>query len=127
MSGILVDTSVWVRHFRRADPFLRELLLADAVLTHPLVVLELACGTPPSRRKQTLAYLQQLRQATAATSEEIMALIERKRLYDSGCVAVDISLLAATLLTSDVRLWTHDRPLATLAERFRVAYMPTPH
>lgn len=127
MSGILVDTSVWVRHFRRADLFLRELLLADAVLTHPLVVLELACGTPPSPRKQTLAYLRQLRQAAAATPEEIMALIERNSLYDSGCGAVDISLLAATLLTSGVRLWTHDRPLAALAERFGVAYMPTPH
>jgi predicted nucleic acid-binding protein len=127
MSGVLVDTSVWVRHFRRADPVLRDLLLADTVLTHPLVVLELACGTPPSPRKQTLAYLQQLRAATTATADEILALVERKRLYDSGCGAVDISLLAATLLTSNARLWTQDRSLAALARRFGVAYEPAPH
>ena len=127
MSGVLVDTSVWVRHFRRADPVLRDLLLADTVLTHPLVVLELACGTPPSPRKQTLAYLQQLRSATTATADEILALVERKRLYDSGCGAVDISLLAATLLTSNARLWTQDRSLAALARRFGVAYEPAPH
>lgn len=127
MSGILVDSSVWVRHFRRADPGLSELLLADTVLTHPLVVLELACGTPPSPRKQTLAYLQQLRQAATATAEEILALVERKRLYDSGCGAVDISLLAATLLTSGARLWTLDRPLMAMAQRFGVAYTPAPH
>lgn len=42
MSGVLVDTSVWIKHFRRADTVLSELLLADAVLSHPLVLLELA-------------------------------------------------------------------------------------
>lgn len=89
--------------------------------------MELACGTPPSPRKQTLAYLQQLRAATTATADEILALVERKRLYDSGCGAVDISLLAATLLTSNARLWTQDRSLAALARRFGVAYEPAPH
>ena len=44
---VLVDTSVWVDHFRRPNAVLAELMGFDEVLTHPLVVGELACGTPP--------------------------------------------------------------------------------
>lgn len=92
---------------------------------HPLVLLELACGTPPAPRTQTLAYLSQLRPAVTATPEEVMALVERKRLYDTGCGAVDMSLLAATLLTAGARLWTRDRPLQALAAQLGVGYGPT--
>ena len=48
MPLVLADTSVWVSHFRHAEPTLQTLLATDQVLCHPLVVLELACGTPPS-------------------------------------------------------------------------------
>ena len=47
--SVLVDTSVWVRHFREADTYLQELLVQDSVLMHPMVHAELACGTPPAR------------------------------------------------------------------------------
>ena len=124
MSGVLVDTSVWIRHFRRADPVLTHLLMTDEVLMHPLVLLELACGTPPAPRSRTLGLLQQLRQSAAPTPDETLALIERKRLFDTGCGAVDISLVASTLLTPGARLWTHDRPLQALAERLGVAFRP---
>ena len=49
MTGLLVDTSVWVVHFRRRNDELVRWLLQDAVLTHPWVLEELACGTPPAR------------------------------------------------------------------------------
>ncbi len=124
MAGVLVDTSVWVKHFRRADTSLVGLLAADEVLVHPLVLLEIACGTPPAPRERTLSSLQQLRQPATATPEEVIELVERKRLFDTGCGAVDISLLASTLLTPGARLWTHDRHLQALAERFGVAWRP---
>lgn len=120
--GVLVDTSVWVAHFRRPEAGLQALLLADAVLCHPLVVLEVACGTPPAPRESTLAHLRALGQAVVADAEEILALIEKERIADSGCGAVDASLLASTLLTPGARLWTVDRPLAALARRLGVAF-----
>ena len=49
MSDVLVDTSVWVDHFRQANPTLAALLESDRVLVHPMVIGELACGTPPDR------------------------------------------------------------------------------
>jgi len=124
MAGVLVDTSVWVRHFRRTDPVLVNLLMTDEVLVHPLVLLEVACGTPPAPRSRTLSFLGQLGQTAIATPDETLALIERKRLFDKGCGAVDMSLLASALLTPGASLWTHDRPLQALAVRLGVAFRP---
>lgn len=114
---ILADTSVWVAHFRSSDPELSRLLENDQILIHPLVLTELACGTPPAPRQQTLALLGQLQCARQATTHEILAFIEREQLYGHGCGAVDISLLASTLITPGTRLWTLDKRLKRLAER----------
>jgi predicted nucleic acid-binding protein len=123
VSGVLADTSVWVAHFRQADAKLQELLQNDQVLCHPLIVIEIACGTPPARQR-TLADLRALRQPVIATEEEILALIERERMADSGCGAVDAALLASVLLTPGARLWTGDRDLATMARRAGVVLVP---
>jgi predicted nucleic acid-binding protein len=124
---VLVDTSLWIQHFRRANPVLQSLLAADRVLCHPLIVLELACGTPPAPRARTLDDLSMLRQAVVATTAETLTLVEKKRLHDSGCGAIDVSLLASVLMTPDARLWTTDRRLEALALRLGVAYRPAGH
>ena len=122
MSAVLVDTSVWIGHFRRANQALRSLLENDRVLCHPLIVLELAFGTPPAPRERTLGDLKLLRQAKVATTEEVLSLVETKRLFDTGCGAVDMVLLASVLLTSNARLWTVERNLEALAAHFDVAF-----
>ena len=122
MAGILADTSIWVAHFRRPDSTLQSLLQNDHILCHPLIVIELACGTPPAPRERTLAHLQNLRQPLIATPDEILALIEQRRIADSGCGAVDAALLASVLLTLGTRLWTTDGPLAALARKLSVDF-----
>lgn len=121
MTLVLPDTSVRIRHFRRPDPELQSLVSTDRILCHPLIVLELGCGTPPVPRGRTLGDLGALRQAVVATTEETLDLIGRRRLYDQGCGAVDMMLLASALLTPDARLWTDDRSLGALALRLGVA------
>lgn len=125
MSVVLADTSVWIAHFRRADPTLQSLLAADRLLCHPLIVIELACGTPPAPRERTLGDLRNLAQAVVATSDETLALIETEQLQDSGCGAVDVALLASVLLTPEALLWTKDRKLETLAKRLGVPFTAT--
>ena len=122
MSLVLADTSVWVAHFRSANPMLQTLVAMDQVLCHPLIVLELACGTPPAPRERTLGDLKKLQQAVVATTDETLALIEREKFHDSGCGAVDMALLASVLLTPDTLLWTIDKQLDALAARFGVAF-----
>ncbi len=126
MTRVLVDTSVWVAHFRERSVPLVELLQRDAVMAHPMVVGELACGTPPSRA-QTLADLQRLQSAQQASLREVMTLVERERLFGLGCGLVDLTLLASTLITPGASLWTLDKRLASLAERFAIAYRPAVH
>lgn len=122
MTRVLADTSVWVAHFRRANPVLRSLLATDQLLCHPLIVLELACGTPPAPRERTIDDLKKLQQAVVATTDETLALIEREQFHESGCGAVDMALLASVLLTPDSSLWTLDRNLGALATRVGVAF-----
>ena len=127
MSLVLADTSVWVAHFRGGNPMLQSLVAMDQVLCHPLVVLELACGTPPAPRERTLGDLKKLRQAVLATTDEILVLIEREQFHGSGCGAVDMALLASVLLTPDTRLWTMDKNLDALATRLGVAFSTASH
>lgn len=126
MTLVLADTSVWVAHFRRANPVLQSLVVMDQILCHPLVVLELACGTPPAPRERTIDDLRKLRQAVVATTEEILALIERERFHDSGCGATDMALLASVLLTPDTLLWTLDKKLGALAARMGMVFPASP-
>ena len=122
MTLVLADTSVWISHFRKPNPVLQTLLSADQVLCHPMVLIEIGCGTPPTPRQRTLSDLRQLRSATVANTEEALALIEREKLQDSGCGAVDILLLGSVLLTSNALLWTLDKNLEALAARFDISF-----
>ncbi|HJV00748.1 MAG TPA: hypothetical protein VJ752_09375 [Burkholderiaceae bacterium] len=45
MNGVLVDTSVWVDHFRHHDAALAILLDRNMALTHRIIIGEIACGT----------------------------------------------------------------------------------
>jgi predicted nucleic acid-binding protein len=124
---VLVDTSVWVAHFRTSRPALQALLESDAVVQHPWVTLELACGTPPAPRAQTLKTLALLRPAVVATLDEVMALIETNGLAGQGCGAVDLALLASARLTPEAKVWTLDARLAVLAQRLGVAWSAPIH
>ncbi|EHN1697427.1 PIN domain-containing protein [Salmonella enterica subsp. enterica serovar Newport] len=120
--GILVDTSVWVEHFRNRNDGLMQLLSGDLVLIHPMVLAEIACGTPPAPRQRTLGDLGLLPQCHQANIIEVMTFIENEKLYGLGCGLVDITLLASTLITSGARIWTLDKRLDKLAKRFNVNY-----
>jgi predicted nucleic acid-binding protein len=122
MTLVLADTSVWISHFCRRSPVLQTLLSADQIICHPMVLIEIACGTPPAPRERTLSDLRHLRSATVANTEEALALIEREQLQDSGCGAVDLLLLGSVLLTPGALLWTLDKNLEALAARFEISF-----
>jgi len=121
--NVLVDTSVWVDHFKYGNNILIRLIEMDIALVHPMVVAELACGTPPEPRIQTLGDIELLRPAHQASITEIRDFIEREKLYGLGCGFVDITLLASTLVTPNTQLWTFDKRLERLADRFKIAYL----
>jgi predicted nucleic acid-binding protein len=118
---ILVDTSVWIDHLRVGDPALVALLHDGQVLAHPWVTGEIALGHL-SRRAEILGLLRNLAQATVATDDEVLTLIESRQLSGLGIGYVDGHLLAATLLTPGARLWTRDRRLSATASRHGLAH-----
>ncbi|MFN7667054.1 MAG: type II toxin-antitoxin system VapC family toxin [Burkholderiales bacterium] len=125
--SVLIDTSVWIDHFRNRNDVLVNLIELDLALAHPMVIVEIACGTPPTPRIQTLNSMSLLQPCNQASFSEVMEFIEREGLYGLGCGLVDMSLLASTLITPGAELWTLDKRLAELAERFGVAHLPTVH
>ncbi len=125
--NVLVDTCVWVDHFRGANSHLTSLMAQDRALLHPMVLAEIACGTPPAPREQTLGDMALLRQAHQASMSELMAFIEREKLCGLGCSLVDLALLASACITPDAALWTLDRRLAGLAKRISVEYQVLTH
>lgn len=121
--NVLVDTSVWVGHFKQRNERLVALLEEGRVVCHPYVVTEVACGTPPGRRA-IIAMLAELESAPLATPEELLELIERRSLYGRGCGFVDMSLLASALLNHQTLIWTLDKRLASVAAELNRAYRP---
>jgi len=127
MSGVLVDTSVWIDHFRNRNEALEHLLNEDLALTHPMIIGEIACGTPPAPRTQTLGDLSLLPMVQHVGVHEAMEFIERESMYGMGCGFVDMILLTSTLITPGAKLWTLDKRLAKLAEHFGVAHRVAVH
>lgn len=116
---ILADTSVWIAHLRDGSDDSKRALEADEVLGHPHVVGELACGNLRNR-DDILEYLRALPAATVATEDEVLACIERNRLYGTGLGYTDVHLLASAMLTP-TQLWTLDVALGREAKRLHVA------
>lgn len=120
---ILVDTSVWIDHLRSGDATLSGLLDGGAVLGHPWVVGELALGNL-GNREEVLGLLRGLPQASIATAEEVMRLVEREALHGTGIGYVDAQLLASARLTREASLWSRDKRLVAVATRLGVGFEP---
>jgi len=110
---ILVDTSVWIEHFRRGSAGLAALLTGGLVLTHPMIVAELVCGNLKNRAA-ILSHLQALPSAAEASHQEVMRLVSDRRLAGKGIGWIDTHLIASALL-SNCPLWTLDRRLVEAA------------
>ena len=110
----LVDTSVWIDHFRRGNAQLEQLLNAGLVFQHQFVLGELMCGNLRNRGV-VLGLMSALPQARLTTYDETAQFIESKKLYSRGLGWADVNLLASAQLTGCV-LWTFDKALLAASE-----------
>lgn len=118
---VLVDTSVWIDHFRIKEPALLNLLENGRVLGHRFVRCESALGNLP-QRQLILELMDNLPQAPVAYADEINCFIENHALFGLGIGFIDVHLLGATQLAMDATLWTRDKRLLAVANRFDIAY-----
>jgi predicted nucleic acid-binding protein len=115
----LVDTSVWIEHFRHGRNDLRQLLMDGLVLMHPWICGELSCGNLKDR-VEILSDINTLPTAKLATNTEASRLIDERKLWGRGLGWVDVHLLASALL-SQSGFWTLDKRLARLAIELRLS------
>jgi len=118
---ILVDSSVWIDHWRSGDERLAQLLGQGQVWVHRFVTGELALGNL-QRREEVLGALQDLPQCKVATDAEVLGFITDQALAGSGIGYIDAHLLAAVRLTPGTQLWTRDKRLLAAAVRLGLAY-----
>lgn len=111
---ILVDTSVWIDHFRAGDPHLVAALSRNGVLAHPCVIGEIALGSV-KQRAQVLRLMNNLPSALIATHDEVMTFIAAQALANTGVGYVDACLLASTALTPGATIWSRDKNIRKCA------------
>jgi len=119
---MLVDTSIWVDHFRRDNPALCTLLTRGEVECHPFIIGELACGQM-QRRSEILGLLQRLPQVPLASHSEALEFVERHRLMGRGIGWIDSHLLASAALAR-TPLWSLDRRLSGIARTLGLDAQP---
>lgn len=107
---ILVDTNVWIDHLRATEPVLVDLLERDQVCVHQSVITELALGSLKDR-SILLKALERLMIVRNVDDQGVRHLVEERRLWGRGLSAVDATLLASTIVTPGVSLWTRDKRL----------------
>jgi predicted nucleic acid-binding protein len=116
----LVDTSIWIDHFRLPDARLAQLLTTESAGVHPFVLGELAAGNLP-KRQSTLTDLGQLPRVPAAQESDVHHLLESHRLWGLGLGWVDLHILAAALV-SGCNLLTADHAMMAAATRLGIGY-----
>lgn len=107
---ILVDTSIWVGHFRRSDPRLVSLLVTGRVASCDVVLAELRLGSGmPAGVPELIGRLPQL---PVPDTSRALRLLERHAasLAGAGIGVADLLIVAcaaesgAPLMTSDTAL-----------------------
>ena len=117
---VLVDTSVWIDHFRNKNKELIRLLNNDDVFCHPFIIGEIACGRIENRT-EILTLLKSLPQSSMVDHDEILIFIENNHMMGLGMGYIDIAILASAKLSS-MSLWTLDKKLKAIATKFDIHY-----
>ena len=117
---VLVDTSVWITHFREGLPHLEQLLMNASVGIHPFIIGEIACGHLKNR-KEILSLLDELPKMQSVENQEILAFIDQRKLMGLGIGLIDIHILASSIMSNSY-LWTFDKKLDLISKKLRINY-----
>jgi predicted nucleic acid-binding protein len=117
---VLVDTNVWINHFRKADAELVANLNTGSVACHPFIIGELACGNLKNR-EEILELFQSLPSSPTVEPDELLTFIESRSLMGKGLGYVDVHLLASAVLAG-IPLWTSDTRLRRISQDLGILY-----
>ena len=116
---ILVDTSVWIDHFRVEEPELTKLLNLSDLLVHPYVVGELIMGNIRPLDK-VIALLASLPRLEPVGEAKFYDYVIGNSLNGTGLGFVDAHLIAAAKQNDAIIIWTRDKRFAVQARRLGI-------
>ncbi len=119
---VLVDTSVWVAHFKNVELMLQKLLQENKVASHPFIIGELACGNL-ANRAEIISLMQSLPMLDTVEQEELLVFIEQSQMMGTGLGFVDMHLIASAVL-ADIPICTYDKKLEKACMRLGINYLP---
>lgn len=124
MSQVLVDTSVWRRHFsgklsHEHARWFGGLLDEDGVvLTHPWVIGELVLGGISAKEEGLLRLMPT---AAEVSGSDLLGFIRHRRLAQRGIGWVDAQLVACAL-THSALVWALDKELESVAAELGIRF-----
>ena len=113
----LVDTSVWIDHYRHGNARLADLLRTQRVLTHSVVLGELFLGSGIPRHLR--ARMRDLPRIPASPPEQVLRFISEDRLERQGLGWADACILYDALRQGYL-LWTDEKRLQAAARRLTI-------
>lgn len=114
---VLVDTNVWIEHFKSSSLDLVELLLAGQVVMHEFILGELSLAHFNKKdREAILERLEALERVKTSAHNDVYEFSQKQKLSGKGIGWIDSHLLHASI-THNLTLWTFDKSLAKLAGR----------
>lgn len=113
---ILVDSSVWIQHFKKTDSFLVSALKEDRVVVHPLIIQEISLGHIKNR-ELIIELVSYLHTVPIISHEEIQNFILKNKLAGSGVGVIDIHLLFSAI-KGNLNIYTFDKSLIKLSKKF---------
>jgi len=117
---VLIDTSIWIDHFRKTNHSLLQLLDEGGILLHPFVIGEMSLGNL-KHRDEVLGLLKKLPQVELLSDEEVLIFVEKHKLFGKGIGWIDAHLLASAYL-SQIPILTHDKNLNLIAKILNLFY-----
>lgn len=120
---VLADTSVWIRFLSNRAPYaleMDELLSRDAVSGHDFIYGELLMGDK-GRREPLLTNYRLMDQAPLLPHSDVVAFVRGRKLNGRGIGWVEVHLLASALV-GQLKIWTADAALATVAAELGIRY-----
>ena len=119
---LIVDTSVWVDHFRRPNKRLATLISDGGIMLHPYVFGELALGGFPTHGP-VADEMMELARPPVASATEVLAFIAWAELAGTGIGYVDTHLLVSARLLGTGRVLTSDKRLQAQAHRLNLGHI----
>lgn len=114
---VLVDTSVWIEHFRVSSPKLVDLLMAGGVLSHEFILGEISLAHFNKKdREKIVDRMSALERISTSAHEDVFEFARKNKFSGKGIGWIDSHILHSCLIHK-VELWTFDKNLSALYKK----------